>query len=186
MAIIAAREFERQADQLRQYRKSAVYTFGAPRAGDYKYFLGMKTPVYRIVNSSDAVPLVPLGFFNNILLLLFKGIRFLCTWRQGKKQTGNVITSTVYTWFNAIENKLDKVGSYRHTGDLRYLTDVASSESITTVEILPNPCQFDRINWLVRSVLVSFGRPLKNHSMQIYRNKLTEIMKRRNTAAKDQ
>ena len=34
----------------------ACYTFGAPRVGNYEYFRAIKTPVYRIVNSSDIVP----------------------------------------------------------------------------------------------------------------------------------
>ena len=37
----------------------ACYTFGAPRVGNYEYFRGLKTPVYRVVNSSDVVPRVP-------------------------------------------------------------------------------------------------------------------------------
>ena len=39
----------------------ACYTFGAPRIGNYEYFRFIKTPVYRVVNSSDVVPRVPPG-----------------------------------------------------------------------------------------------------------------------------
>ena len=39
----------------------ACYTFGAPRIGNYEFFRFIKTPVYRVVNSSDVVPRVPPG-----------------------------------------------------------------------------------------------------------------------------
>lgn len=40
-------------------RLAAVYTFGAPRAGGASFPIFVKAPHYRVVNSGDAVPLVP-------------------------------------------------------------------------------------------------------------------------------
>ena len=52
----------------------ACYTFGAPRVGNYECFRFLKTPVYRIVNSSDMVPRVPPGAGMMGLVLLVQGI----------------------------------------------------------------------------------------------------------------
>ena len=41
---------------------AACYTFGAPRVGDKGFSSSSKTPVYRVVNPLDPVPLVPGGF----------------------------------------------------------------------------------------------------------------------------
>ena len=55
----------------------ACYTFGAPRVGNYECFRFLKTPVYRIVNSSDIVPRVPPGAGMMGLVLLVQGISWL-------------------------------------------------------------------------------------------------------------
>ena len=38
---------------------AACYTYGAPRVGDRAFASSLKTPVYRVVNPGDPVPLVP-------------------------------------------------------------------------------------------------------------------------------
>jgi hypothetical protein len=41
-------------------RIAACYTFGSPRVGDGRYEKSIKTPVYRIVNTTDIVTLIPI------------------------------------------------------------------------------------------------------------------------------
>ena len=38
---------------------AACYTFGAPRVGDMGFSRSLRTPIYRVVNPGDPVPLVP-------------------------------------------------------------------------------------------------------------------------------
>ena len=54
LALVATRRLAPDVD-------GACYTFGAPRVGNYEYFRPIKTPVFRVVNSSDIVPRVPPG-----------------------------------------------------------------------------------------------------------------------------
>ena len=55
----------------------ACYTFGAPRIGNYELFRFIKTPVYRVVNSSDVVPRVPPGAVMLVLTHVVKGASWL-------------------------------------------------------------------------------------------------------------
>lgn len=91
----------------------ACYTYGAPRVADYEFFFDIKTPVYRVVNSSDIVPRVPLGAGNQLLIGLVK----LLAWLFG-------FIPQLKSAFEWIERELDKLNGYRHYGDMRYLTDV--------------------------------------------------------------
>jgi len=156
LATISARELMPDGN-------GACYTFGAPRVGDYKYFEFMKTPVYRIVNSSDIVPRVPPGVGS-----------LAVTW----------LLSVLRWWFATIpwvtralkeaEGWVNKLKDYRHFGDARYLTDVASGKC-DKVMLLRNPNNFDVFQWFWRHVLISYGMPIKSHSMTIYRKKLAQI-----------
>ena len=47
------------AAQLSGWDLAACYTFGAPRVGDKRFASNLRTPVYRVVNPLDTVPLVP-------------------------------------------------------------------------------------------------------------------------------
>ena len=42
---------------------SACYTFGSPRVGTEEWVTEIKAPIYRVVNSSDGVPLLPFSSF---------------------------------------------------------------------------------------------------------------------------
>ena len=53
LATIAAKKLRHQGGI------AACYTFGAPRVGDEDWSTGMKTQVYRIVNSADCVTMLP-------------------------------------------------------------------------------------------------------------------------------
>jgi hypothetical protein len=39
---------------------AACYTFGSPRVGDQHYDIEFKSPIYRIVNTTDIVTVIPL------------------------------------------------------------------------------------------------------------------------------
>ena len=55
----------------------ACYTFGGPRIANYEFFRRIKTPVYRIVNSSDIVPRVPPGALLSILVWIAKALSWV-------------------------------------------------------------------------------------------------------------
>ena len=64
LATVATQELEEKFTDL----IAACYTFGSPRVGDGTYEKSIKAPVYRIVNTTDIVTLVPffLGTFMHV------------------------------------------------------------------------------------------------------------------------
>lgn len=146
----------------------ACYTFGAPRVGNYEYFRSVKTPVFRIVNSSDIVPRVPPGAIMMAWILVVQGIAWLTSF-----------VPVVSAAFERLEAFLDKLSGYRHYGDLRYLSDVAEGR-FDTVRLLSNPPAIDRVVWMWRRVAKSVLIPVKSHGMNIYRKKLLQIANARN------
>lgn len=141
----------------------ACYTFGGPRVANYKFFFPIKTPIYRVVNSSDVVPRVPPGV----------GIQILA-WVTS-------LMSKIFSTFPGLESLfltiaqfLDKLGCYRHYGDLRYLTDV-KGEQFEKVRLLYNPPAMDRLRWFLKHLAASFFMPLKSHTMALYRKKLVKV-----------
>ena len=92
----------------------------------------LKTPVYRIVNSSDIVPRVPpsAGMMMGLVLLV-QGISWLTRFAP-----------PVSAAFDKLDEFLDKLNGYRHFGDLRYLSDVAEGR-FDTVRLLSNPPAID-------------------------------------------
>ena len=91
----------------------------------------LKTPVYRIVNSSDIVPRVPPGAVMMGLVLLVQGISWLTRFAP-----------PISAAFDKLEEFLDKLNGYRHFGDLRYLSDVTEGR-FDTVRLLSNPPAID-------------------------------------------
>ena len=141
----------------------ACYTFGAPRVGDYEFFRRVKTPVYRIVNSSDVVPRVPPGAG----MMVLRGVVRALSWWVGS-------VPVVSKWLDKLEALLDKLRGYRHHGDLRYLSDVAEGQ-FQDVRLLSNPPAADRIVWMWRRVAKTLFVPIKSHNMRIYREKLRHV-----------
>ena len=141
----------------------ACYTFGAPRVGNYEYFRGIKTPVYRIVNSADVVPRVPPGAGMIALIGIVRAISWVVGFIPGASSV-----------FDKLEEFLDRLNGYRHYGDLRYLSDVAGGR-FQDVRLLSNPPAADRAVWAFRRIAKSFFVPLKSHNMNIYRKKLLSI-----------
>ena len=151
----------------------ACYTFGAPRVGNYEYFRGLKTPVYRVVNSSDVVPRVPPGAIMSVLTGVAKGLSWL---------TG--FLPAVSSVCDRIDASLDTLNGYRHYGDVRYLSDVGEGR-FTDVRLLSNPPAMDRVVWMWRHVAKSMFVPVESHSMHIYRRKLAYLANARNAAPSD-
>lgn len=146
----------------------ACYTFGGPRVANYEYFDGIKTPVFRIVNSSDIVPRVPPGALITVIVRLIQGFSWLTN-----------VMPPISRLLNKLEGFLDKLNGYRHYGDLRYLTDVKGGR-FNDVKLLTNPPAIDRVMWMWQSLAASFFMPLKSHGMIIYRRKLDHIANSRN------
>ena len=128
----------------------ACYTFGAPRIGNYEYFRFIKTPVYRIVNSSDIVPRVPPGAG----MIAFRGIARAISWLIDFIPGASSV-------FDKVEESLDRLSGYRHFGDLRYLSDVAEGR-FKDVRLLENPPAADRVVWAFRRMAKSFFVPVKS------------------------
>ena len=147
----------------------ACYTFGGPRIANYAYFKHVKTPVYRIVNSSDMVPKVPPGAIMLPLVYIV---------RKAKSLTRPFLP-IISSLLDKLEHFMDKLNGYRHFGDLRYLTDVAEGR-FHEVKLLRNPPAIDRIIWFWKHVAKSLWIPLKCHSMAGYRKKLTYVANDRN------
>ena len=149
----------------------ACYTFGAPRLANYEYFRLVKTPVYRVVNSSDVVPRVPPGAAMFVLRGLFEGLARLTA----------IAGPPVSAFLTRVEEFMGKLSGYRHHGDLRYLTDVAEGR-FHTVRLLSNPPAIDRLVWMWRRVGRHILIPVKSHGMEIYRRKLRSIANARDTS----
>ena len=148
----------------------ACYTFGAPRVANYEYFRLLKTPVYRVVNSSDVVPRVPPGAAMFVLRGLFEGLARLTS----------IAAPPVSALFTRVEEFMGKLSGYRHHGDLRYLTDVAEGQ-FHSVRLLSNPPATDRFVWMWRRVGRHILIPVKSHGIEIYRRKLRSIANARDT-----
>ena len=151
-------------------RHGAVYTFGAPRVANYKFFFGLKMPIFRVVNSADIVPRVPPG------IIVVKPIYWIST--ALAKLTRFIPFFS--DWMNWVASFVDKLKDYRHHGDQRYLTDVVDGKFGNSI-LLQNPPLADQSLWLWKGILA--GTPLvavKSHSMVLYRNKLAEIASQRN------
>ena len=147
----------------------ACYTFGAPRVADYRFFERVKTPVYRVVNSSDIVPNVPLG-------ALWSALVKLIGWLV--KTLGPKLGKPIQSVLEKLHGSLDKLNGYRHFGDLRYLTDVKGGK-FETVRLLRNPPALDRAAWFMKHLSDSLLLPLQNHGIKTYRTKLALIAERR-------
>ena len=146
----------------------ACYTYGAPRVANYEYFSDVKTPVYRIVNSSDIVPRVPPGALMTMLVGLVRAMSWLCQF-----------VPPVVALLDRLEALLDKLNGYRHYGDLRYLSDVAE-ERFGDVRLLSNPPAVDRVMWMWKRIAKTLFIPVHCHNMTIYREKLRHIADERN------
>ena len=145
---------------------AACYTFGSPRVVSPKWLSTVKTPIYRVVNASDCVTMLPPSWgFIFVTSYLLKLIPWI-----GEK------LGTAYS---------EKFGDYLHAGDMRYLTSCYDESNYDSVQLLPSVSLMWRLrNWFkkTRPWLVLMGKSLKDHSINIYCKKLLIIAKRRNAS----
>ncbi|HKK56356.1 lipase family protein [Marinobacter sp.] len=160
LALIATRYLEREST-------GACYTFGGPRVADDRFFEGIKTPVYRVVNAADGVPRVPFGFG---LKLVLGGLRLI-------PLNG---TFQISEWL-----RRNLVG-YTHYGSLIFLSTVPTGpESDSTTPghrlVRKSPNFFWR-SWLVlRRLLMSWGKAAAgDHAIRDYAEKLKQYAQSRN------
>ena len=161
LAIVATRFLH--ADNL-----AACYTFGSPRVGDRELSRVFKTPIYRAVNASDAVPRVPAG---SAMWFVGKGIDFvtylLPRWR----------------WLDSLRTYAKRITGYVHYGDMRYLTAAKPGlgDIYPDLMVISNPNVTERYRRLWKRVKDTRGQGLvKDHSIAIYRRKLRAYALARN------
>ena len=87
---------------------AACYTYGSPRVGDDEWIADVKTPVYRLVNSADAVTMLPPS--TTVVVCA-------CWLVQKMPYVGE-----------PIRNWLARFGGYLHCGNMRYLTNCVSGQ----------------------------------------------------------
>ena len=146
---------------------AACYTFGAPRVGDEEWISDIKTPVYRLVNAADCVPMLPLGDeMVSCIAGISRGISKLhVPWVS---PAGEAFSR----WL------LSKYGGYRHGGYMRYLTNCPPG-SYERVRLLYAVSFFRRVKGVFIKKL-RWKKFLSDHSMSIYRKKLLIIAESRN------
>ena len=153
LATIACKRLSHQAGI------AASYTFGSPRVGDEDWVTDIKTPLYRLVNAADCVTMMPPGADT------ISGFAWLIGFfpSVGKKCRSYL---------------LSKFGGYMHGGYMRYLTNCNQGD-YDDVHLLYSVSFFHRIKMLYIKTL-PWSKSFADHSISIYRKKLTVVAKRRN------
>lgn len=140
--------------KLKYEKIAACYTFGSPRVGDEEWMLGIKPPVYRIVNSADPVTMLPPG--SEIV----------------------DISSFILKFFplggEALSKHLESnYGGYSHAGYMRYLTNIENGR-FEDANLVYSVSFIRRI----RAYMFKKGAIKKlpaDHSIKVYRKKLQAI-----------
>ena len=156
-----------------EHKIAACYTYGAPRVGTEEWVTQIKSPIYRIVNSADPVPMVPLS---GIVIFLF--VKVLRT--AGSLIPVPVIRPALVWSGNWLERNLS---GYTHAGNMRFLTDCEDGD-LSKVNLLYSVSWGRRFRGLLTRV-TPFGRVLKDHGIAVYRRKLMRVAERRNALRTD-
>lgn len=153
----------RRLNETRQI--AACYTYGSPRVGTEHWVGQIKSPVYRIVNSADPVPMVPLN--GTTIAALAKGFRVL-------GRTVPLLRCAVWLgdW---IERTMR---GYTHTGNMRFLTNCKDGDFSKT-ELLYAVGWSRRVRGLVNGSK-PWGKVLSDHGIKIYRQKMLHVADKRN------
>ena len=159
VATVAARRL----DATRQI--AACYTYGSPRVGTEEWVGRIKSPVYRIVNSADPVPMVPLS--GTTIAGLAKGLRALgrtIPFLRGAVWLGDWLERTMR--------------GYTHTGNMRFLTNCKDGDFSKT-ELLYAVGWSRRVRGLLNGSK-PWGKVLSDHGIKIYRQKMLHVADKRN------
>lgn len=147
---------------------AACYTFGAPRVGDDRLAERFRTPIYRLVNGIDPVPMVPpSGITIDILKTVFR------------------FAATFFTPLNWVVRQLVRVQGYRHYGPQRYLSIAKQADDGTFPKLrLEHGVSTLERFWrqVMRILAGDFTRGVrldKYHNMALYRMKLRDIANKR-------
>ncbi|MDH3220486.1 MAG: lipase family protein [Gammaproteobacteria bacterium] len=139
----------------------ACYTFGGPRVGNLDMGFVFRTPIYRVVNSSDIVPRTPPAW-------LFTLVVTLLNWLH--------LPQSLINW-------LARFQGYVHFGDMRYLNHVEAGpdDSFVNLRLISNPSLPLRAGWVVSRWISTYGRAgIEDHSISLYRRKLRAYALHRN------
>ena len=139
---------------------AACYTFGGPRVGDLDLARVFKTPIYRVVNASDAVPRIPFGYGYVLFVRLLKTV---------------LSVLPTFRFLNRFHVYMDKISGYVHYGDQRYLTvsEPGPNDTYPALNMISNPGFFLRADRFWKRTRATKGKGLiKDHSIGIYRAKL--------------
>tara|TARA_R110000850_G_scaffold172790_1_gene298434 strand:- start:3085 stop:4161 length:1077 start_codon:yes stop_codon:yes gene_type:complete len=163
LALVATRYLKREST-------GACYTFGGPRVADDRFFEGIKTPVYRVVNAADGVPRVPFGYGLKIVL---GGLRMI----------------PVNGTFQISEWLRKHFVGYTHFGTLVFLSatptgpNSASSKS-GRLQVRKSPNFFWRSQLVLKRLLLTWGKAGGvDHSIRDYSEKLKQYAQSRNESA---
>lgn len=145
---------------LPKHRLAACYTFGGPRVGDQNFVDRFKTPIYRVVNGYDPVPMIPPSA---------TGLYYLKFLLSRVPKIG-----TLFPW-------LSDHFSYAHAGDQRYLSDAVSPDGFGRkwqgLRLERNIDFWARTKNFLQSGLIGGGlrQVISYHTMSTYRKKLRFI-----------
>ena len=160
VATIAARRLTAE------HRVAACYTYGSPRVGTEDWVAQIKTPIYRIVNSADPVPMVP--FSGTFMFWLAKGLRAvgrLLPWVGGAMVwAGDWLERTM--------------SGYAHAGNMRFLTNSKDGD-LSNVELLYTVSWGRRFRGALTGIIPA-AKVLSDHGIALYRRKMMAVAERRN------
>ena len=160
VATIAARRLNAE------HRVAACYTYGSPRVGTEDWVAQIKTPIYRIVNSADPVPMIP--FSGTAMFWLAKSLRAvgrLLPWVGGALVwVGDWIERTM--------------SGYAHAGNMRFLTNCKNGD-LSQTELLYTVGWGRRFRGALTGIL-PFAKVLSDHGIALYRRKMMSVAERRN------
>ena len=145
---------------------AACYTFGSLRVGAEDWVGRIKTPIYRVVNSADPVPLVPFS-----TVTIFAIVKIL-------RVTGRTLPFPI-SLLVGVGNWLERTMSgYAHAGNMRFLTDCKDGD-FSKAQLLYTVGWGRRFVGFLHGVW-PWGKILSDHGVSIYRTKLMHVAESRN------
>ncbi|WP_415251643.1 lipase family protein [Sulfurimonas sp.] len=133
---------------------AGCYTYGSPRIGDERWMLGIRSPVYRLVNSADPVTMLPPG--SDLIDIASLLVKFIPTFGD--------------SWSKRLESKF---GGYSHVGYMRYLTNIENG-NFGDARLLYSVSFLRRFRAYFSNIK-HYSKIPSDHSMVVYRKKLQSI-----------